>query len=113
MQVSGGPLPASTKRYTPGRLHPAIRVPHREIATHPTANEPPLPVYDTSGPYSDAAAEIDINRGLPRWRSALVEARGDVEGYDGRSIKPEDNGGAATVPLFPVDRKSTRLNSSH
>ncbi|MFC3674761.1 phosphomethylpyrimidine synthase ThiC [Ferrovibrio xuzhouensis] len=108
IQVSGGPLPASVKRYTPGRLHPAIRVPHREIATHPTANEPPLPVYDTSGPYSDAAAEIDINRGLPRWRSALVEARGDVEGYDGRSIKPEDNGGAATVPLFPVANRPLR-----
>jgi len=108
IQVSGGALPASVKRYTPGRLHPAIRVPHREIATHPTAGEPPLPVYDTSGPYSDDGIAIDISRGLPRWRSALIEARGDVEFHDGRTVKPEDNGGAATVPVFPRSHRPLR-----
>jgi phosphomethylpyrimidine synthase len=50
-KITTGPLPASVKVYQPGHLHPDIRVPHREIATHPSANEPPLPVYDTSGPY--------------------------------------------------------------
>ncbi|WP_341705084.1 phosphomethylpyrimidine synthase ThiC [Ferrovibrio sp.] len=107
-QITTGALPASVKCYTAGKLHPDIRVPHREIATHPTANEPPLPVYDTSGPYSDEAAEIDISRGLPRWRTALIAARGDVESYDGRMVRPEDNGGAATVPVFPVTSRPLR-----
>jgi phosphomethylpyrimidine synthase len=56
-------------------------------------------------------AEIDINRGLPRWRTALIEARGDVEVYDGRDVKPEDNGGKATVPVFPVVNRPLRGRS--
>ena len=107
-KITTGPLPASRKVYQAGRLHPDIRVPHREIATHPSANEPPLPVYDTSGPYTDPAAEIDINQGLPRWRTRLIEARGDVEAYDGRLVKPEDNGGASTVPAFPLHPRPLR-----
>ncbi|MEK9971289.1 MAG: phosphomethylpyrimidine synthase ThiC, partial [Ferrovibrio sp.] len=100
-KITTGALPASRKVYQSGLLHPDIRVPHREIATHPSANEAPLPVYDTSGPYTDPAVEIDINQGLPRWRTRLVEARGDVEAYDGRMVRPEDNGGSASVPTFP------------
>lgn len=100
-KITTGPLPASNKVYQSGRLHPQLRVPHREIATHPSANEPPLPVYDTSGPYTDPQAEIDINKGLPRWRTRLIEARGDVEVYDGRSVQSADNGGSASVPAFP------------
>lgn len=100
-KITTGPLPASNKVYQSGRLHPQLRVPHREIATHPSAGEPPLPVYDTSGPYTDPEAEIDISRGLPRWRTRLIEARGDVEVYDGRSVQAADNGGSASVPAFP------------
>lgn len=107
-KVTTGPLPASRKVYQPGALHPDIRVPHREIATHASANEPPLPVYDTSGPYTDPESEIDINRGLPRWRTPLIETRGDVEAYDGRLVKPEDNGGANTVPAFPQHPRPLR-----
>lgn len=99
--ITTGPLPASNKVYQSGRLHPQLRVPHREIATHPSAGEPPLPVYDTSGPYTDPEAEIDINKGLPRWRTALITARGDVEAYDGRAVQAADNGGNASVPAFP------------
>ncbi len=100
-KITTGPLPASRKVYQAGAVHPDIRVPHREISTHPSANEAPLPVYDTSGPYTDPEVEIDINLGLPRWRTKLIEARGDAEAYDGRLVKPEDNGGASSVPAFP------------
>ncbi|MBS3961500.1 MAG: phosphomethylpyrimidine synthase ThiC [Sandarakinorhabdus sp.] len=91
-RVTTGPLPASTKIHIPGRLHPDIRVPLREIALEPSANEPAMRVYDTSGPYSDAAVKIDIGAGLPKLRTCWIEARGDVERYDGRQVRPEDNG---------------------
>ncbi|MFU8834021.1 MAG: phosphomethylpyrimidine synthase ThiC, partial [Roseovarius sp.] len=66
--VTTGPLPASRKIYVAGTLHPDIRVPMREISTHPTAGEAPLPVYDSSGPYTDPEAATDIARGLPPLR---------------------------------------------
>jgi phosphomethylpyrimidine synthase len=91
-KVSTGPLPASRKVYVPGRQHPDIRVAMREIDLTPSANEPPVRVYDASGPYTDPAATIDITRGLPALRSAWIRGRGDVEAYDGRTVKPEDNG---------------------
>ncbi|TIL79705.1 MAG: hypothetical protein E5Y89_11800, partial [Mesorhizobium sp.] len=50
--VSTGPLPASRKIHKQGSLHPRIRVPMREISVHPTAGEPPVTVYDPSGPYT-------------------------------------------------------------
>jgi len=91
-RVTTGPLPASTKIHVPGRLHPDIRVPLREIALEPSAKEAAFWVYDTSGPYSDAGVTIDIAAGLPKLRTAWIEARGDVERYDGRQVRPEDNG---------------------
>ncbi|MEF9605461.1 phosphomethylpyrimidine synthase ThiC, partial [Paracoccus sp. PXZ] len=63
-QITTGPLPGSRKIHLPGSLH-AIRVPMREIAV---SNEPPLVVYDSSGPYTDAAMRTDIARGLPDLR---------------------------------------------
>ena len=104
-RVTTGPLPASTKVHVAGNLHPDIRVPLREIALEPSANEPAVRVYDTSGPYSDANAHIDINTGLQRLRTPWIEARGDVERYSGRHVKPEDNGlgraGNPSVSPFP------------
>src|SRR5262249_16326819 len=64
----------------------------REIDLSPSANEPPVRVYDTSGPYTDPAAAIDIRKGLAPMRASWVAARGDVESYEGRAIKPEDDG---------------------
>ncbi|WP_336071341.1 phosphomethylpyrimidine synthase ThiC [Nitratireductor rhodophyticola] len=104
-KVTTGPLPASRKIYKPGKLHPGIRVPLREIAVHPSAGEPPVTVYDSSGPYSDPDALIEIEKGLPRIREAWVKARGDVEAYEGRHVKPEDNGfvsGDRLTPEFPT-----------
>ncbi|MGX0901488.1 phosphomethylpyrimidine synthase [Roseovarius sp. MBR-79] len=103
--VTTGPLPASRKIYVAGSLHPDIRVPMREISTHPTAGEAPLPVYDSSGPYTDPEAQTDIARGLPALRRGWIMARGDVAAYEGRHVRPEDNGfvtGDRLVPEFPV-----------
>ncbi len=103
--VTTGPLPASRKIHVAGSLHPDIRVPMREIATHPTAGEAPLPVYDSSGPYTDPEAVIEVGRGLPALRRDWIMARGDVENYEGRHVKPADNGfvtGDRLVPEFPV-----------
>jgi phosphomethylpyrimidine synthase len=88
--VSTGPLPASTKIYVPGSHHPDIRVAMREIAL--SGGEPPIRVYDPSGPYSDPNVPIDIMRGLPRLRQGWIEGRGDVERYDGRPATLLDDG---------------------
>ena len=64
----------------------------REIVLEPSCGEPPLRVYDPSGPYTDDAAHIDIMAGLPARRSDWIKARGDVEQYDARALRPEDNG---------------------
>ncbi len=109
-EVTTGPLPASTKLYVPGRLHPELRVAMREIALSPGSGEKPVRVYDTSGPYTDPSQRIDIRRGLPELRRPWIEARGDVEAYDGRDIQPEDNGlkpgEQSKVPVF--DRAGRR-----
>jgi phosphomethylpyrimidine synthase len=90
--VSTGPLPSSRKVHVPGRLYPDLRVALREVDLEPGSGEAPVRVYDSSGPYSDPAASIDIGRGLALLRAGWIGARGDVEDYDGREIKPEDNG---------------------
>ena len=91
-KVTTGPLPASRKVYS--HPLPDLAVPHREIDLHPSANEPPLPVYDTSGPYTDPSVTIDVEKGLARTRRDWVLERGHVEEYEGRDMRPEDNGGA-------------------
>jgi len=91
-EVTTGPIVGSRKVYVSPEGHDDVRVPLREIALHETANEPPVRVYDTSGPYTDPTAEIDVERGLPRIREAWIKERGNVEAYDGRDVKPEDNG---------------------
>ncbi|HVH49436.1 MAG TPA: phosphomethylpyrimidine synthase ThiC, partial [Sphingomicrobium sp.] len=99
--VTTGALPASRKIHIAGDEHPHIRVPMREIALHPTSGEPPVVVYDASGPYTDPNHIVAIEAGLPRLREAWVAARGDTEGYEGRHIRPEDNGFATGERLTP------------
>jgi phosphomethylpyrimidine synthase len=78
------PLPNSRKIYVQGS-QPDIRVPMREISQDDTPTSmggeknPPIFVYDCSGPYSDPAAKIDIRQGLPALRKGWIEARGDTE----------------------------------
>ena len=102
--VAAEPIPGSKKVYAPGVLHPDLRVPFREVALHPSANEPPVTLYDSSGPYTDPDAVIDIDKGLARAREAWVMARGDVEAVQGREVKPVDNGNVSAeraTPVFP------------
>jgi phosphomethylpyrimidine synthase len=109
LRVTSGPLPASRKIHSRGRLHPEISVAMREIDLEASSGEPPVRVYDTSGPYSDPMMGIDINQGLPELRKPWILARGDVEFYDGREVKPEDNGlrlgEASAVSLFDRGRR--------
>jgi len=109
--VTTGALPASTKFFTNPESAPDISVAHRSIALHPSAKEPDVVVYDTSGPYSDEAVEIDLEKGLARPRTAWVMERGNAEEYSGRDVTSEDNGGARGKYLareFPVKNKPLR-----
>ncbi|MBU6464494.1 MAG: phosphomethylpyrimidine synthase ThiC [Bradyrhizobium sp.] len=90
--VTTGPLPASRKIFVTPDEAPDLRVPLREIVLSEGAGEPNVPVYDTSGPYTDPNVVIDVNAGLKRSRIEWVKERGGVEEYQGRDIKPEDNG---------------------
>ena len=90
--VTTGGLTSSRKIYVTPDEAADLRVPLREIILSEGAGEPNLPVYDTSGPYTDPNVIIDVNAGLARTRLAWVKERGGVEEYEGRQIKPEDNG---------------------
>src|SRR6266849_3102215 len=90
--VTTGPIAASRKVYAAPDTAPGLRVPVREIMLTEAAGEPPVPVYDTSGPYTDPDVTIDVEQGLGRARTAWVKERGGVEEYEGRPIKPVDNG---------------------
>ncbi|RIX52432.1 phosphomethylpyrimidine synthase ThiC [Paenibacillus nanensis] len=121
------PLPGSQKVYVTGS-DPSIRVPMREIALTPSQgrngeelpNEP-VRVYDASGPYTDTAYIADVRAGLPKLREKWILERGDVERYEGRAVKPEDNGFSSeerakekgaelfpNVPLTPLRAKEGR-----
>ena len=95
--VTTGPLPSSRKIFATPLAASDLRVPLREIVLSEGAGEPNLPVYDTSGPYTDPSVVIDVNAGLSRPRTAWVKERGGVEQYDGRTIKPEDNGNVGST----------------
>ncbi|MDA3889584.1 MAG: phosphomethylpyrimidine synthase ThiC [Allgaiera sp.] len=107
-KITTGPLPASRKVYASGTLH-ELRVPLREIVV--TGGEAPLGVYDSSGPYTDPDAAIDIALGLPEVRGGWLQSRGDVEVYKGRAVTSADNGfveGTRLTPPFPVARDPLR-----
>ena len=106
--VTTGPIRGSRKIHVGARTGSGIQVAMREIDLE--GGEAPVRVYDTSGPYTDPDANIDINAGLPGIRSEWIRSRGDVEEYDAREVKPEDNGQpkggsgpdrSGGVPQFP------------
>ncbi|MEX2035653.1 MAG: phosphomethylpyrimidine synthase ThiC, partial [Xanthobacteraceae bacterium] len=110
-KVTTGPLAGSRKIYATPETAPDLKVPLREIALDASSGEPPLPLYDPSGPYTDPAAIIDVEKGLARGRIEWVKARGGVEQYDGRPIKPVDNGNVSGKHLarnFPNTPKPWR-----
>ncbi len=113
IDLTTGPLPASRKIFVQGNLHKDVYVPLREISLSDQSQEQPLHVYDSSGPYTDteAVGNLNIEEGLPRLREAWIRARGDVEEYAGREVRPEDNGFATNerlVPEFPAKRTPLR-----
>jgi phosphomethylpyrimidine synthase len=97
-------LPASRKVHVASKRFADVQVAMREIDLDPAAKEPPLRVYDPSGPYTDPRSTIDIRAGLPALRAKWIAERGDVETSPGRAIRPEDNGlkpgEVSSVPLF-------------
>lgn len=104
-------FPGSQKVYVQGARHD-VRVPMREIALGPSSGmggeeaNPPVRVYDTSGVYTDPAYAVDIKKGLPLLRRNWTMEREDVEEYEGRQVKPADNGlkesdENGAVHLFP------------
>ncbi len=109
--VTTGALPSSKKIFVPGQQYTDIRVPMREITLHESAGDPPVIVYDTSGAYTDPDVTIDLEKGLAPLRRDWILARGDVEEYQGRDVKPEDNGNIADDKLvaeFPNKRNPLR-----
>ena len=107
----GFQLPASTKVYVPGTMHPEVRVGMREVALTPTrignqtvANAP-FRIYDTSGPYSDPDVKIDIEDGLPRLREDWIRSRPGTKYVDsGATYRPVVGQSDATLSLPPRHR---------
>ncbi len=107
-RIQNGGLPASTKIYIESN---GLRVPFREISLSPSKNfdgtieeNPPVRVYDTSGPWTDPEQKHDVRDGLPPHRRDWIVDRGDVEEYEGREVIPQDNGylteGAEEIARF-------------
>ncbi|CAH2462546.1 MULTISPECIES: phosphomethylpyrimidine synthase ThiC [Bacillus cereus group] len=106
-------LPGSKKVYVDGP-RAGMKVPMREIEQSDTngVQNPPIRVYDTSGPYTDPEYKVELEKGIPTPRHSWTLERGDVEGYEGREVKPEDDGvkvASKHTPVFPqMDRKPLR-----
>ncbi|MBC7981417.1 MAG: hypothetical protein H7Y36_12715, partial [Armatimonadetes bacterium] len=114
--ASLAPLPASTRIYVEGTLHPQIRVPMREISLSDTKSfngriekNEFVRVYDCSGPWGDPDFKGTSEEGLPPLRRDWILARGDVEAYDGREVQPQDNG-YLTEKHVEFASKSERAN---
>src|SRR6187401_1546745 len=108
LPVTTGPIRGSRKIFVEGR--DGVRVAMRAVDLEPTSGEPPVTLYDTSGPYTDPDARIDIMAGLPELRAQWIRGRGDVEEVAQRELRPEDNGQlgpdrSGGVSPFPNVRK--------
>jgi phosphomethylpyrimidine synthase len=111
--VTCGPLTGSKKIYYHPRGRADMAVPFREITLDPSADEPPVRVYDPSGPYTQDAVSIDLSKGLPRIREPWLAARQGLDTYAGRAVRPEDNGGAAPDRLVPPCPANRRPRKGH
>ncbi|MCU5114396.1 phosphomethylpyrimidine synthase ThiC [Bacillus wiedmannii] len=106
-------LPGSKKVYVDGP-RAGMKVPMREIEQSETNGIPnsQIRVYDTSGPYTDPAYKVELEKGLQAPRHSWILERGDVEAYEGREVKPEDDGVKVALkhtPVFPqMDRQPLR-----
>ena len=98
--VTTGPIIGSRKILSPTPCRPDILVPFREVALHPTALEPPLHLYDTSGPYTDPSIPINLNNGLPKPRAPWLAGR-SFAAVTARAVQPADNGFVPAELLVP------------
>src|SRR6266853_915237 len=115
-KVTTGPIAGSRKVHAVPEAAPDLRVPGREIVLTEAAAEPPVPVYDTSGPYTDNNVAIDVEAGLKRTRVEWVRERGGIEEYEGRPIRPVDNGNVSGKHLaraFPTAHRPLRGVEDH
>ncbi len=92
IEISTEGFPSSAKIHLKSDRFADVKVAMRQIHLSKNANEEDVLVYDTSGPYTDKDAQIDIRAGINKLRNEWIESRNDVERYAGRQIKPEDNG---------------------
>ncbi|MGC1579259.1 MAG: phosphomethylpyrimidine synthase ThiC, partial [Beijerinckiaceae bacterium] len=107
--VTTGPIQGSRRVFSSPSGRPDIAVPFREVMLSDPA-EKPVRLYDTSGPYTDETAAIDLGKGAPRVREPWIEKRGYAR-VEGRSVKPEDNGvldATRLVPACPAERPVRR-----
>jgi phosphomethylpyrimidine synthase len=109
-------FPASSRVWTGGTLHSSIRVPFREIALQDKSQ---FRVYDTQGPWGDPDVTCDVRMGLSPLRESWILDRNDSDEYEGRRIRPEDNGylsekhakvtsGRNDLDIFPGVRRRPR-----
>ena len=105
-------FPGSSRVYVQGKIHPEVKVAMREVGLSPTNHpsgkveeNPPVRVYDTSGPWGDPDFDGDVEKGLPAMRRDWILARGDVEEYEGRDVTPADNG-------YLSDKHADRYNEN-
>ena len=96
LDVTTGPLNGSRKIHSSPQGKEDLAVPLREISL---SNGEAFHVYDPSGPYTDDGVTIDVKRGLAPVRAKWIAARGGVEPYEGRMVKPEDNGNLGAAHL--------------
>ncbi len=85
-------FPNSRRVYVKGVAMREVALADTERPDGSTESNDPVRIYDTSGPWGDPAFAGDVTEGLPAMRREWILARGDVEEYDGRDTKPEDNG---------------------
>src|SRR5688500_6978987 len=112
LKVTSGPIRGSRK------IHVGpLRVAMRSVDLEPSSGEPPVTLYDTSGPYTDSTARIDIMAGLPELRAGWIRGRGDVEEVTQREVRPEDNGqlgpdrSVGVVPLSKLWQRVLRART--
>lgn len=121
--ISRTPFPGSKKIYVKGRIHD-ILIPMREISLAPTTDRfrniteenLPVTIYDTSGPYTDPAVEIDVRKGLPKLREQWIEDRNDTIRLDtissdygkSRLFNPDLN-----YLRFEYSQKPRKANQGH
>src|ERR1700756_2780466 len=101
-----GHAASTTRKVRVQGMQSGVSVPMREIAL--TSGEH-VTVYDTSGPYTDPTALIDLRRGLETVRSRWIAARGDSESYAGRVAVPVDDGQRTRSPS--AGEAATRIAS--